>query len=617
MQATTFPRLAIATAISLSFVHAQAEDGASDLDGEQVATLDPVVVTATRTPQTTDQLLSATTIIERDDIERSQVNDLPGLLARQPGLNVTREGPYGQRSALFMRGTNSDHSLVMVNGMRMGSATAGTASFEHIPLHDLERIEIVRGPRSSIYGADAIGGVVQMFTRGERMFEGQRLRGGMMAGSHSTSEVTAGLDAGDGQREVSVSARKFDTDGIRAGDASVSRNGFENNSASLRYGQQLGPDVRWDLNAMHSRGTAEFGNAFVDGDQFDEFVQQAISTEFDIQASQWWQVNLRAGQSKDERDTFTDTAPDELVSRFDTRRDELNWRNQFFVGEHNEIIAGVDLRESHVDSTTDFEEDSRYNAGAFGVYLFNGERTDFEISTRRDKNEAFGYSTTGGIAGGYRIGETTRVRGSVGTAFKAPSFNDLFFPGFSNPDLNPEESISYEIGLEGGRDMHWGINVFRTEIDELIALDENFVPQNVEEATIDGVELTSTALDVDGWRLQASATWQDPVAKGLDGAEDTKLPRRPQRKFTFDADRDIGRGSLGLTARHESSRFDDAANQTEVDAFTLIDLRVGYKVARNVQLRGSIENVGDVEYQTVEGFNNPGRTFFVRLEYRG
>lgn len=627
MQSSTFPRLAVATALALTFVHAQADNIA---DGQQVAALDPVVVTAARTPQTVNETLAAVTVLGREDIDRSQAIDLPSLLDRQPGLTMTRNGSFGQSSSLFIRGTESDHSLVMIDGLRIGSATTGQAAFEHIPLHDLESLEIVRGPRSSIYGSDAIGGVVQMFTRGERMVEGQRLRGGMMVGGNNTTEITAGLDAGDGDREISVSARKFDTDGIKVTEDSLSDNGFENDSASVRYRQRLGNNAEWRLNALHSEGVAESsGNATAD--RFSEFLQQAVSTELMIDATDWWRTNLQAGQSRDESDSFLDDAPRTLDSRFNTKRDEFNWTNELFIGANSEFITGVDVREERVDSTTDFDEDSRYNVGAYGVYLWEGERADFEISGRRDKNEAFGYSTTGGVASGYRIGETTRIRGAVGTAFNAPTFNSLYFPFLDfgafgsfqgNPDLDPEESITYEIGIEGGRDTRWGINVFRTEIDDLIAnIDTtgagDLTPQNLDEATIDGVELSATALDVEGWRLQATATWLDPVAKGQDGEDDTKLARRPQRKVTFDADREMGRGSIGLTLRHEGGRFDDAANNDRLSPFTLVDMRMGYRFSDSIRLRGSVENVTDRDYQTIEGFNTLGRTFFLRLDYRG
>ena len=626
MQSSTYPRLAIATAISLSFVQAHADDPASDIDGEQLASLDPVVVTAARTPQTTDQLLAATTVLEREDIERSQALDLPELLNRQPGLNMTRNGPFGKNTALFMRGTESDHTLVMIDGMRIGSGTTGSTAFEHLPLHDIERIEIVRGPRSSIYGADAIGGVVQMFTRGESMFEGQRLRGGMMVGRHNTNEITAGIDAGDGDREISLSARKFDTDGIEVHENSAGPNGFESDSASLRYRQELGDRAELQVNGMHARGTVGIANTFnPDADQFTDFVQQTVGTQLTLDATQAWRMNIKAGQTRDQASTFDEDAPRDLTARFDTFRDHVNWSNDILIGQNMQVITGIDLQEDEVRSTTDFDEDTRYNAGAFGVFLWEGERSNLEFSARRDKNEAYGYSTTGGVAGSYRIGTSTRIRGSVGTAFNTPTFNELYnptvVPGFfgANPDLDPEESVSYEVGLESGTsDYRWGASVFRTEIDDLITyvVDEG-MNMNVDEATIDGVELTGTALDVDGWRLQASATWLDPVAKGSDGAEDTKLPRRPQRKLTFDFDRQIGLGSLGVSVRHEGRRFDDAANEQRLNEFTLIDLRVGYELSRNVRVRASIDNVGDQEYETASGFRNLGREYFLRLEYEG
>jgi len=619
MQAPNLPRLALATAITATCVPALAD---TETDTQQLAALDAVVVTATRTPQTMDDTLSAMTVLDREDIERSQTIDLPSLLSRQPGLNVTRNGAFGQNTSLFIRGTNSDHALVMIDGLRIGSATTGQSAFEQIPLSNLQRVEIVRGPRSSIYGSDAIGGVVQMFTRGERMFEGQRVRGGLMTGGNDTSEVTAGFDFGDGKREVSVNGRSFDTDGIKVSENSVTDNGFDNDSASLRYAQQIGERVQWRFNGLYSSGTAESDGFSLANDLFTDFVQQAVSTEFDIALRDWWQMNVRLGQSRDETENFNDNAPGQLTSSFDTQQDQLSWTNEFFVGEHHQVITGLDARDDQVDSTTDFAEDSRYNVGAFGVYIWDGERTDFEVSLRQDDNEAFGDETTGGVAGAYRVGETTRIRGSVGTAFNAPTFNELFFPdvGFfaGNPDLDPEESTSYEIGIEGGDDLRWGVNVFRTEIDDVIVFDGvQGTSVNRDEATIEGLELTSTVPDLAGWRLQASAIWLDPVADSEGGADDTDLPRRPDRKFTLDVDRDIGPASIGFSVRHEGERFDDAANTVELDEFTVLDLRAAYRFNSNIRLRGSVENAADENYETVSGFDTLPRTFFLRLEYNG
>lgn len=619
MQSKTFPRLAIATAITAVCTPVAAQEAS---EGQQLAQLDPVVVTATRTPQTVDETLSAVTVLSREDIDRSQAVDLPSLLSRQPGLNVVRNGSFGQNSSLFIRGTNSDQSLVMIDGLRVGSATTGQTAFQHLPLDNLQRIEIVRGPRSSIYGADAIGGVVQMSTRGEEMFEGQRLRGGLMAGGNDTNEVTAGIDAGDGEREISITGRSFDTDGIKASEDSVGDNGTENDSASIRYAQRINKQVQWRVNALHARGTSESGGG-ADSDAFTDFVQQAISTELDIEASESWQVTLSAGQSKDESDFFgDDRAPRTLTSRFNTETRQAGWTNELFFGNNHQVIAGLDAREDEVESTTDFQEDARHNVGAYGVYIWDGERTDFEASVRQDDNEAFGDATTGGIAGGYRLGETTRVRASVDTAFNAPTFNELYFPdvGFfsGNPELDPEESVSYELGIQGGRDYQWGVNVFRTEIDDVIVFDgAQATSVNKDEATIDGVELSATALDYDGWRIQATATFLDAIAEGQDGADDTDLPRRPDRKFTLDVDRDIGAGQIGFSVRNEGERFDDAANTTKLDDFTVLDLRAGYRLSPEVRLRGSLVNATDEDYQTADGFNTLGRTFFVRLDYGG
>lgn len=618
--------LALATAGILLSPHAIADETDS---GELVAALDPVIVTATRTPQTVDESLASVTVITRDDIEQSEARDLPSLLDRQHGLSMSANGPFGKNTGLFLRGTNSDHTLILIDGVRVGSATTGQAAFQFLPLGDIERIEIVRGPRSSLYGADAIGGVIQIFTRGARMFEGERFSGGLMVGSHRTNEVTAGVDMGNGERDFSIQARKFDTDGIRIHENSARPNGFSNDSVSMRYRQSLGERTTWTLTGMHSTGRTEIANAFdPDTDDFTDFTQQSFASALEIRATDAWSSRLVLGQARDEAETFSDL-DDTDTAVFNTRRDHASWQNDLYLSDNLLFTVGTDAQDEHVESTVDFVEESRYNVGAFAQAQWSPWRLDIEVSGRRDKSEAYGYYTTGGAAIGTHVTDTVRIRGSAATAFKAPTFNELYWPfedfgmfgSFEgNPDLEPEESASYEIGLEGGRDLQWGITAFRTDVDNLIVnVSDNgdMMPQNVNEARIEGIELAARLRDHGGWDIRATGTWQDPVAKGQDGEDDLQLPRRPRRKFTLDFDRDFNRTGMGFSVRHESRRFDDTANTTELDAFTLVDLRARYRLTARLVLSGSLDNAFDTEYETAAGFGSLGRAFFIRLNYRG
>lgn len=586
-------------------------------------TVSPVVVTATRTAQTADESLSSVTVITREEIEESQTTSLPDLLERQQGLSFARSGQFGKSSSLFMRGTNSDHVLVLVDGIKLSSATFGTTAFEHLPLEQIERIEIVRGPRSSLYGSEAIGGVIQIFTRSGTSGEPTGAITAM-AGGRDTGELGATVSGGDADTRVTLSGKSFKTGGISAISSGFpDDDGYTNDSASMNVAQDLGERATLSLRAVTANGVTETdlcGTGSQDCET--EFTQQALSSRLETRFTSAWSAILIAGQSRDESTGLVNGSFD---NEFDTKRDEVSWQNDITIGSRNLLTLGLDYRDEQVESSQDFTRTGRSNKAAFAQWQWTGERADFQTSARHDDNEAFGEANTGSISTGYRLGRATRVYGSLGTAFKAPTFNDLFFPftdfggGFTfegNPDLDPEESESVEIGLEGGHRFHWSINAYHTEIDNIIVLNDSASSVvNLDKGSINGLELTG-GTSVREWDIRANFTLLDATQETDDANDGNELPRRPQQVFAFDFRRTFGRYSFGGHAQYESARYDDAANTTELDEFTVIDLDMEYELARDLKVRGSVQNVFDEDYQTVATFNTLGRTLFVRLDYR-
>jgi len=620
MQARTSLRLALAVVAVLPSIASFADDSKR---------VSPVVVTATRTAQTADESLASVTVITREDIENSGQQSLPDLLERQRGVSVSSNGAFGKSTSVFMRGTNSDHVLVLVNGIKLGSATTGTTAFQHLPLEQIERVEIVRGPRSSLYGSEAIGGVIQIFTRRGESGD-PSVDASVLAGEHDTGEIEATFSGGDKDTRYALSAKTFDTDGISArSDAFPDDDGYRSDSASLDISQDFGDTTTWSLSALTADGNTEFDGCFrpnftTSQDCETEFNQQVLSTTLELQVLPAWSTRITAGQSRDDTTNFTEGA---FFSEFDTERDEFSWQNDFTIGARNLVTVGVDYRDDKVDSNEAFDEDSRDNTAVFAQWQWAGTRTDLQVSVRHDDNEAFDEETTGSIAAGYAIDDRTRVYGSVGTGFKAPTFNDLFFPDdpffVSNPDLDPEESTSVEIGVEGGRGWRWSINAFHTRIDDIIVFnDPDGFPgptpgtmENLSEADINGLELSAGGVH-GGWDLQVDLTLLDTEADTDDANDGNELPRRPDRVFSVSAQRDFGRASFAANTRHESTRFDDPGNNTKLDDFIVVDFRVGYEIDTNLVVQGTIENALDEEYQTVDGFNTLDRSVFVRLSYQ-
>lgn len=615
------PRSPRGAGLVLAALFALPAHGAED---ESVA---PVVVTATRTAQTADESLASVSVLEREDIEQSQAQSLQGLLARQAGISVANNGGPGKSTSVFMRGTNGDHALVLVDGVQLGSTTLGSTAFQHLPLEQIERIEIVRGPRSSLYGSEAVGGVIQIFTRDGQAGD-TRVDTSAMTGSHDTTEITTAVSGGDDDTRMAFSAKKLDTEGINARtDGYPDRDGYTNDSASLNFTQEFGDATTLSLNALRAEGTTEFdqcGSFPFSQDCTTDFVQQSVTSELETQVASFWSTKITAGQTLDESESRTNGMP---AGRFDTSRNSLSWQNDLTLGTRHLVTLGIDYRDDRVDSDTQYDKTERDNTAGFAQWQWTGERWDLQLNGRHDDNEAFGSHSTGGVAVGYAFADDLRAYASYGTGFKAPTFNDLYFPDsatfVSNPDLEPEESETVELGIEGGTDMRWSANLYRTEIDNIIVFDDpdgflGPIPgtnQNLNAAEITGLELAANGT-YGGWNLGASLTLLETEAETSGPNDDNQLPRRPDRKVDLDFQRSFDRVSIGGHVRHEGERYDDAANTVLLDDFTLVSLRLGYELAQSTRLEASVENVTDAQYQTVNNFRQPGRSAYVRLRYR-
>jgi len=600
--------------------------------------LDPIVVTATRTAQTVDETLSSVTVIERDEIERLQPQQFTDVLRGRAGVGVADTGPFGKTSGVFMRGTNSNHTLLLVDGVRMGSATTGAPAWQYLPPSEIERIEIVRGPRSSIYGSDALGGVIQIFTREGR--EGPpRVNAFVGGGSFNTREVGAGVAGGTADTRYSLSASYFDTDGIDVltGVGDDDPDGYDNTSVSGKVRHRLENGMEVFASLLYSEGRTEFDSdefifdpdtsAFLPvaySSAFSDYAQAAFRAGLRTSLTPNWDTQLALSQSRDELSSFEGGTLADRESRFDTRRDMVDWQNTIRLNGGWLLLAGIDAYEDRVRSSEAFAEDSRYNIGVYSVVEGYLGMHDLVASLRYDDNEQFGGKTTGQLGWGLPVSDTTRVRASVGTAFKAPSFNELYFPDSAffrgNADLNPEESLTVELGARYTSGP-WFIDVaaFHTDIDDLITnvADEQwtFVPTNIDRARIQGLELEA-GYQMAAWSTRASVTLLDTE----DRATGNELRRRPLASGRLDVDRRVGHLSLGGSLIGQGRSFEDAANTDRLSGFATVDLRATYAIDREWSVTGSVQNLFDRDYAVSRQFgtdyNQPGRGLYVTLRYQ-
>lgn len=582
-------------------------------------TLPPIIVTAGRVAQTAEETLASVTVITRRDIERRQTLSVPDLLRGVPGISLSNNGGPGKSTSVFLRGTNSDHVLVLIDGVKVGSATLGSTAFEHIPVEQIERIEVVRGPRSSLYGSEAIGGVIQIFTRkGGGVLKPSFSLG---AGSYHTYKGSATVSGGGAESWFNVSLSGVDTRGFNAcnGEPNVAgcftrepdQDGYRNLSGNLRAGHRFDSGAEVDLHWLRTEGDTEFDGAF---ENESETVQQILSAGLRLMPTDIWTLSLKAGRSRDESDNFKDDA---FSSRFDTERDTLSWQNDLTPAPEHLLTLGVDYQDDRVSGSTSYTVAERDNVGLFGQYLGRFGMHELQASLRGDDNEQFGGQITGSLAWGYDFGGGLRITASYGTAFKAPTFNELYFPGFGNPNLSPEESSSIEAGIgDTTAPGSWSVHLYQTDIDDLIAFDADiFAPANIDSARIRGLEAILDAR-LGQWDLSGNLTLLDPINKGDGPNRGKRLPRRAKQSLRLDLDRSFGRYSLGATLLGVGRRYDDIANDRELDGYITLDLRGEYRLAQAWRVQARIVNLFDEEYETAAFYNQPGRSFFVTLRYQ-
>lgn len=584
---------------------------------------EPVVVTATRTAQTADASLASVTVISRKDIERQQARSIQDLFRGLPGISIANNGGPGKNTSIFMRGAESDQVLVLIDNIKVGSATSGTTAFQNIPLEQIERIEIVRGPRSSLYGSEAIGGVIQIFTR-KGDGGGYKPSLSLGYGSYGTFIGSAGLSGGGKQGWFNMTISGADTNGFNACNGKPSpdgagcftiepdRDGYHNVAGSMRAGYRFKNGLEIDANFMRSAGKTKFDGSFVNKS---ELTQQVIGGTARFSPIDLWRVNIIAGRSKENSDNFNGTI---FTSQFNTLRDTITLQNDFTLHKNHILTVGADYQNDHVDSTEDFTVNTRNNWGVFAQHQASIAKHNVQLSLRHDDNEQFGSHVTGGAGWGYEITEKVRLTANFGSAFKAPTFNELYFPGFGNANLRPEKSRSYEFGARGNMDWgNWSLNVYETRIDQLIAFDAStFAPGNIDEARIRGLEAIVNT-QIKGWQFNGNLTFLEPKNRSSGANKGNILPRRAEQSFRLDADRTLfDKIRIGGMFLAEGERFDDLANTRKLESYVRVDLRTEYILNQNWRLQGRIENLFDKDYETAAFFNQPGRNFFVTIRYQ-
>ncbi len=577
------------------------------------------IVTATRARQKLDDSLSSVTVIERVDIERSQARTLDELLVGVEGVAIARQGGIGQPTSVYLRGGESDHVLWLIDGVRVGSVTTGIPALQDLPLDTVERIEIVRGPRSSLYGADAMGGVVQIFTRrgGDA---GRALR--VTAGSNGTRQIAGSAGLGDETGWLDLQVAHFETDGVNAclglpfppGGGCFTRepdrDPYRNTSVNLGGGLRFAGGGTLEAYAQRAEARVSFDSSFLNQS---DLVNEAAGLKWVIEPTGNWRSTLTAGRSADESTSFRSGGS--LTSVFNSSRDSLSWQNELQLGS-SELMLGADFLRDRVQSDVRFDRRSRDNRAAFAQYALGFGAQSLALAARIDDNEQFGANATGSLAWGWRSTAGLQAYASFGSAFKAPSFNELYYPGFSNPRLDPERGRTLEAGLKQrlpwGR---WSVSAYRSQVDDLIAFDvATFKPQNISRAVLRGLE-GSVQWRHGAWRLEQTLGWLSAEDAGRSATRGRELPRRPAWAGRSAVAWSATRLELGASVQFASRRYDDLANSRRLGGYGVVDLTGAWRLSEATELQLRVANAFDRRYETATLYPALGREFFVTLRH--
>ncbi|PMG30935.1 TonB-dependent receptor [Shewanella sp. 10N.286.52.C2] len=573
-----------------------------------------IVVTGTRFESTPDSQLTVINTIEREEIDVLNPKSVVDVLEALPGLSVTRNGGAGQTASVSIRGTSSGHSLVLIDGLRVGSAPLNAVNFGSLSPQNIERIEVIKGPRASIWGSDAIGGVIQIFTRqlnGGEWFASTELG----SNNYLRGTVGAGVAHGDGQSTITVNSERSDGYNIHNGaPEEADDDGYDRIGLTVAGLQNISDqwDINWSL--QYDTGNSEHDDIYASGgtDQadFDNYMWN-VGTQYQ---GEQLTSKLNIGQSQESNVNFRGDNPDVARQKYETTRDQINWTNQFKASNELTVIGGVDWYNESVNG--DYAVNEREVWGIYALAQYQWHNVLFEGAVRYDDVENIDNETSYNLSAAYNFSDQWRLTASTGTGFKAPTFNDLYWPGTGNPDLSSETSESYELTLNyRGSAIQGYISLFQNDINNLIAwapIDEDgyiWKPANINEAKIKGLELS---LNTKLWQLDHRISYTYLDAK--DTKNDEELVGRSEHEFDYSVGYQWEHFDLLVSYHYQGKRYSGYGQH--LDAYHRVDVSMGYWFNDKWQLRVKTNNILDDDYMTVSNYNNPGMEYFVSLSYQ-
>jgi len=577
--------------------------------------LNEVFVSATRSPARVDELIGDVVVINRADIEKSAGRTLPELLARVPGVQFNSNGGLGKSSNIIIRGTEARHTILLIDGVRYGSATAGAPVWDNIPVDMIERIEVLKGPASALYGSEAVGGVIQIFTRkgtpGAQSFQPYAA---LALGSENFKQVATGFTGATGAVSYALGVQRTKVTGISATNPKVGvatfnpdNDGFEQDAFNGSVSYQINTAWQVDAGIMQSDGINRLDDG-LNRDSRSAVRSTVARAGVEGQVLPGWKTQLRISQSSDSSRAIV-AAPANFPGLFKTTQDQLTWQNDVATP-LGVALLGIESLTQKVDSTTLYAVSRRDVMSYFAGINGNSGKHTWQLNARRDNNSQFGSSNTGFAGYAFNVTPAWRLNASYGTSFVAPSFNQLYFPAFGNAALQPERGKNTDLGVTWSES---GQTVKLVKFDNRIRgfITSATLPVNVPQARIDGVTLAYTGV-FGALSLSASADELNPRNE-LTGKT---LIRRSKSTQRLGADYSVGAWNLGATLLTAGESFNDALNTQKLERYTTADVYTDYKIDKDWKLQVKLNNLTNKLYETTLGYNQPGRGIFVTLRWQ-
>ncbi|MBY8318139.1 TonB-dependent receptor [Vibrio fluvialis] len=576
-----------------------------------------VVVTANRFEQKQASVLSATTVISRQEIEQYQANSLTEVLRRVPGVEIAQNGGRGHNASVFMRGTNSDHVLVLVDGVRIDSAAGGVA-INHFPLGLVERLEVIRGPGAAMYGSDAVGGVINIITRSHRGNNLKQVTVGIGSNQTRKGDVVAKADVNEqGHLQLAAGFEKTDGYDIKSTQTGVDY-GYESQNLMGGYEHRFNDNWLGYVSASWFDSDVEYNSS---GSVYHGFSDnQSFTGQLNYEGAKLKSLVTLNYQQTENLDYSQSEGKDNASTRANIDLTQIQWANIYQLNEYVELGGGVDgRRESLSDDALSYGSahklagESRDTKGIFGSGKLTISDWVLEANVRHDKHDKYDGHTTWSVAAGYKLGEYHRVRASYGTAYKAPSYSDLT----TTPDLEAEESRNIEVGVSGDYSFaRWNISAYDNKVDNLIIWYEGssgWYSDNVD-ARIKGLEM-----DVN---FDTGPFNHTLVAEFKDHEDDNgvQLARRAKQNYKWITSAQFGDVEVNTTYTFTGKRLDlpktEATDEDYIPATNLWDVSLGYWVSDAFVVRTRVENLFNEQYETAVGYRSPERAYYLNASYQ-